>query len=49
MDGNKDGQLTRDELPADVRVYFSVIDTNKDDACSVDELIKAARKLAGAQ
>lgn len=49
MDKNKDGQLTRDELPADVRVYFSAIDVNKDEACSVEELTNAARTLAGAR
>ncbi len=49
MDSNKDSRLTRDELPADVRIYFSVIDVNKDDACSVEELTNAARSLGGAR
>lgn len=49
MDRNNDRQLTRDELPADVRIYFSVIDTNKDDACSVEELTAAAKSLGVAR
>ena len=49
MDANKDRQLVLSELPSDLRVYFPAIDTNKDDVCSVEELLKAARSLAGAK
>ena len=49
MDRNQDNRLTRDEVPADVRVYFGVIDVNKDDVCTVEELTTAARTLGGAR
>jgi 3',5'-cyclic AMP phosphodiesterase CpdA len=49
MDKDKNGKLTRDELPADLQVYFNAVDTNKDDACSFDELVKGARSLGGAE
>ncbi len=49
MDSNRNNELTLDELPAEYKPYFGTIDTNKDNVCSVDELVKAARTLAGAK
>ncbi len=49
MDANRDGQLVLSELPTDLRVYFPAIDTNQDDVCTREELLAAARTLAGAE
>ena len=49
MDKNKDKQLVRDEFLPEYKSYFGAIDTNKDGACSVDELLKAALALGGAK
>ncbi len=49
MDKNRDNQLVIDELIPEYRVYFGVIDTNKDDVCTVEELLTAARTLGGAE
>ena len=47
LDRNRDRKLTRDELPPDLRVYFPDVDTNRDDVCTPDELLQAAKRLAG--
>jgi Ca2+-binding EF-hand superfamily protein len=39
-DKNKDGYLTRDELPAEFRHNFDKLDTNKDGKISLEELKK---------
>jgi len=44
-DKNKDGYLTRDELPADLRPRFSQLDTNKDGKISREELQKGILHL----
>jgi Ca2+-binding EF-hand superfamily protein len=38
LDKNKDGSLTRDELPAGWREQFGNLDTSKDDKLSLEEL-----------
>src|SRR4051794_4696934 len=38
LDKNKDGYLTREELPESLRKHFDQIDTNKDGKISKEEL-----------
>jgi Ca2+-binding EF-hand superfamily protein len=45
FDKNKDGYITRDELPQSLRYCFEKIDTNKDGKISRDELRNGAAHL----
>jgi EF hand len=46
FDKNKDGQVTRDELPERMHHLIELGDTNKDGALDKDEIRKLATKLA---
>ena len=46
LDRNKDGRLSRDELPEAVRPAFNAIDTNKDGFISREEDAAARRRMA---
>ncbi len=45
-DANKDGKLSKDELPAAAQDNFAQIDTNKDGAISAEELQAHADRMA---
>jgi hypothetical protein len=47
FDRNKDGKVTRDELPERMHHLFALGDTNKDGALDRDEVRKLAASLAG--
>jgi len=49
MDKNGDRQLVIDELLDEYRVYFGAIDKDNNGFCSEQELLEAARSLAGAE
>lgn len=49
MDNTRNNLLTRDEIHAEILVYFNVVNINSDDLCSVDELVKGVQRLAAAK
>jgi Ca2+-binding EF-hand superfamily protein len=44
MDKDKDGKLSKNELPQRLALVFSFIDTDHDGVISLDELTAAVRK-----
>ena len=49
FDANGDGLLQKDEAPERMGRFFSMIDTDGDDAISVEEATEAAKRLGGGQ
>ena len=45
-DKNKDGTLTKDELPLNLQARFAEFDLNKDGVLDKDEIQKMAEKLS---
>ena len=44
MDNTRNNLLTRDEIHAEILVYFNVVDINSD-----DELVKGVQRLAASK